>query len=203
MMKAGAIVLAGGASRRMGTPKPWLQIDGRTLLERVIDVVAIRCAPVLIVARGQLLPAHPRARRLDESLHERGPLGGLAVGLACLHAEGIETVYVSSADAALVSLAHLDFMQHTLDSDRTLAAVAPAHDGHVEPLAAALRTTPALRACEELLERGERRLAALFEVLPARLIPTQELPDAAAVLPCNTAEDLAGVERALRQRRKG
>ena len=36
-MKFGAIVLAAGASDRMGTPKPLLHIEGQTFLEHILD----------------------------------------------------------------------------------------------------------------------------------------------------------------------
>jgi molybdenum cofactor cytidylyltransferase len=51
------IVLAAGESKRMGQPKQLIQIDGRTLLQHVVDAaLASRLDPVLVVV-GHQAPA--------------------------------------------------------------------------------------------------------------------------------------------------
>jgi molybdenum cofactor cytidylyltransferase len=44
-----AVLLAAGASSRMGTPKALLRFEGRTFLERLGAVFAARCTPVVAV----------------------------------------------------------------------------------------------------------------------------------------------------------
>ncbi len=52
-----AIILAGGASRRMGRDKATLPYQGSTLVEHMVDILKPRCAPVYVVAApGQALP---------------------------------------------------------------------------------------------------------------------------------------------------
>ncbi|MBY0503940.1 MAG: nucleotidyltransferase family protein [Bryobacteraceae bacterium] len=48
-MKPAAILLAGGASTRMGQPKALLPIAGETFLGRLIGLYAKHCAPVIVV----------------------------------------------------------------------------------------------------------------------------------------------------------
>ncbi len=48
-MKIGGIILSGGASRRMGTPKALLLIENETFLDRMIRLFAEVCDPVIVV----------------------------------------------------------------------------------------------------------------------------------------------------------
>ena len=91
------IVLAGGRSSRMGTPKAALEWHGSTLLRRVTGIVARAAGgPVVVVrAPGQELPALPRGVEIAEDAREgRGPLQGLAAGLAAV--EGPRRAWRSS-----------------------------------------------------------------------------------------------------------
>ena len=95
---AAGIVLAGGRSSRMGTPKAWLEWHGSTLLRRTCAVVARGAAgPVVVVgAPGQELPALPDGVRVVEDAREgKGPLQGLLAGLEAVDAE---VAFVASTD---------------------------------------------------------------------------------------------------------
>ncbi len=87
-MKRGAIVLCGGQSTRMGSSKAMLPFGPERMLQRVVRLVG-EAVPreniVVVAAEGQELPPLPgeivvtRDRRPN-----RGPLEGLACGLAAL-----------------------------------------------------------------------------------------------------------------------
>ena len=54
------IVLCGGASRRMGTSKAWLEFDGETLLQRIVRVLSTMVRPLVVAAAvNQELPRLP------------------------------------------------------------------------------------------------------------------------------------------------
>ena len=49
-MRVGAVILAAGASRRLGEPKQLLVLGGETLLERAVRVARTAgCSPVVVV----------------------------------------------------------------------------------------------------------------------------------------------------------
>src|SRR5512133_3266476 len=141
MAQAAGIVLAGGRSTRMGTPKAALEWHGSTLLRRVAGIVERGVdGPVVVVrAPGQALPSLPSAVEVVEDAREgRGPLQGLAAGLAALDGRA-EAAYASSTDAPLLHPAFVRRVMGALDAD--VDVVLPRAGGFPHPLAAAYRTS--------------------------------------------------------------
>jgi len=82
-----AIILCGGRGRRMGGDKAFIPIDGRTMLERVVEAVSGFAVPVVLAARPrQVLPAFPgRVMVVTDQRPDVGPLEGIRAGLDALH----------------------------------------------------------------------------------------------------------------------
>jgi molybdopterin-guanine dinucleotide biosynthesis protein A len=162
MATAAGIVLAGGRSSRMGTPKAALEWHGSTLLRRIVGLVARGVdGPVVVVrAPGQALPALPASVDVVEDAREgRGPLQGLAAGLSALGTRA-EVAYASSTDAPLLHPAFVRRVVGALADD--VDVVLPRAGGFPHPLAAAYRTT-LLPVVERLLAADRLRPAFLFD----------------------------------------
>jgi molybdenum cofactor cytidylyltransferase len=86
-----SVVLAAGASRRMGTPKALLEYRGETFLDRLIRVTGAVCDPVIVVLGHQAeeIRAGVRgsARFVINAEPERGQLSSLQTALAALPEE--------------------------------------------------------------------------------------------------------------------
>ena len=174
MANAAGIVLAGGRSTRMGRPKAALEWHGSTLLERVCGIVAQAVDGPLVVVRspGQELPELPAAVQLVDDAHEgRGPLQGLAAGLAALGGRA-GRAYVSSTDVPLLHPAFVHALLAAADDDADL--VVPVVDGRPHPLAAVYRVA-LLTEVDELIAAGELRLTALLDHCRVREVGEAEL----------------------------
>jgi len=159
---AGGIVLAGGRSSRMGTPKAALEWHGSTLLRRICGLVERSVdGPVVVVrAAGQALPELPASIEVVEDAREgRGPLQGLAAGLAALSGRAT-AVYVSSTDVPLLHPAFVRRVVGALTGD--VDVVLPLAGGFPHPLSAAYRTS-LLALVERLVAADRLRPAFLFE----------------------------------------
>ena len=162
MAAAAGIVLAGGRSTRMGTPKAALEWHGSTLLRRIVAIVARGVdGPVVVVrAPGQELPALPESVEVVEDAREgRGPLQGLAAGLGAV-ADHADVAFASSTDAPLLHPAFVRRVVGALADD--VDVVLPRAGGYPHPLAAAYRTT-LLPVVERLLAADRLRPAFLFD----------------------------------------
>ena len=129
-------MLAGGRSTRMGRPKANLEWHGSTLLHRVTGIVgrAVDGPVVVVRAPDQELPELPPGVRVVEDAAEgRGPLQGLAAGLAAVAGEA-ELAYVSSTD---VPLLHPAFVRAVVRAaaDPDVDVALPVVHGFRHPLA--------------------------------------------------------------------
>ena len=102
-MKLGGIILSGGASRRMGTPKALLLIENETFLDRMIRLFSEVCDPVIVVLghnAEQIRSEIQRASQVSFVVNpdpERGMLSSLQCGLEALPAAADAAWSVSSS----------------------------------------------------------------------------------------------------------
>ena len=171
-MPAG-IVLAGGRSSRMGTPKAWLDWHGSPLLRRVCGLVARGAGgPVVVVrAPGQELPGLPDGVRVVQDDREgRGPLQGILAGLRAVDAD---VAFVASVDLPLL---HPRFVAAVCRAVDGADAAVPHVGGFRQPLAAAYR--PALAPLvAELVEADRMKPAFLFERCATRWLESLPHPE--------------------------
>lgn len=78
------ILLAGGLSRRFGSPKAFAKIDGEYFYEKVYQALEAACDHVVIVAREELLPLFPEKFDVITDLKAvigKGPLAGICTAM--------------------------------------------------------------------------------------------------------------------------
>src|SRR5436309_3943430 len=112
-MHVGGIVLCGGQSKRMGRPKAWLPFGGELMLPRVVRLLGEAVAPLVVVAApGQDVPPLPAEVEIVRDPEQgRGPLQGLAAGLAALRGKA-DAAYLSSCDVPFLKPA---FVRRLID----------------------------------------------------------------------------------------
>ena len=162
VVAAVGVVLVGGRSSRMGSPKSDLEWHGSTLLRRTTAVVARAVeGPVLVVrAAGQLLPElGPGVTVHDDTREGRGPLQGIAVALAAA-ADRADVAFVCSTDMPFLHVAFVRAVLRALTEDVDVAL--PVTRGYPQPLAAAYRTSLAPLA-DKLVAADRLRPAFLFD----------------------------------------
>ena len=165
--RTAGVVLAGGQSERMGTPKAALEWHGSTLLRRAVGIVARAVdGPVVVVrAPGQELPTLPAGVELaDDARQGRGPLQGIAAGLERI-GDRAQVVFVTGVDAPLL---HPAFVRVVLDAlGAGDDAALPRARGFAQPLCAAYRTAIAPLVGEQLA-RGQLATGPLLMRLRVR-----------------------------------
>lgn len=173
-MECGAIVLCGGRSSRMGSSKAMLPFGPERMLQRVVRLVG-EAVPreniVVVAAEGQDLPPLPEEIAVARDRREnRGPLEGLACGLAAL-TEKVDVAFATSCDVPLIVPAFIERMFELL-AEYDVAV--PKEEKYHHPLAAVYRTS-VLPRIEELLAADRLRPLFLFEQCKTREVAVDEL----------------------------
>ena len=183
-----AIVLAGGRSSRMGTPKALLLFDGEPLIVHVVATLRPLFDEVVIVAApGQDLPSMPVTLVRDDVAYQ-GPVGGIYYGL---RAGGGDVSFVTACDSAFLSPR---LVSHLVSQISQHDVVVPHWQGRFQSLHAVYRRS-VLPLLERQLARGELRPVYLFEKVRTRRIEEDEIrrfdPEGWSFFNMNTPEDYA------------
>lgn len=190
-LKISCIVLAGGKGLRLGRDKVLEIIDGSNLLQRVVSQLKSFSRDIIIVTADGKLPPHfsgYMASRVAADIYPgKGVLGGIYTGLAA-----------SDSPYNLVVAGDMPFLNQALL--RYMVQVSPGFDlvvprigNLVEPLHAVYA-----KGCQApikgLLERGELKISALFELVRIRYIEGDEIsrfdPEHLSFFNINTEADL-------------
>ncbi len=172
-----AIVLAGGASSRVGADKLRALVDGRPLLDRALVAVDEVAATIVVVVppQAETPPLPELAARVlvarDADRHQ-GPLAGLAAGLAALavDAPGVDLAILVGGDMPLLVPAVLARQLDALAADPALGALTLEAEP-LAPLPMAVRPSLVAPAAAAVLADGRRALRAVLRLVPAGVLP--------------------------------
>ncbi len=166
-MKPGSIagiILAGGASSRMGTPKALLAFRGETFLDRLIRLLSAVVSPLIVVVGYHADQIRSGIERSSEALFavnpapERGMLSSLQCGLALVpsHAEAVMFTPVDHPNLAAATIEQLASRFLAEHAPVTVPTHAGKH-GHpvciARPLIAELLALPADAQASDVIHR--------------------------------------------------
>ena len=192
----GVVILAAGASTRMGTPKQLLEVEGRPLLVRAVEAALASAAwPVVVVLGAHAEKIRPVLARLPVLIAENP---AWAEGMAASIRTGITTLsqFSRALDGALIALCD----QPAFSAD-TIAQLVAAQRATGRTIAAARfnrrHAAPALFLREHFVTlatlTGEEGARALLNAEPSR-IASVDLPALAVDL--DTPADVSALKAA-------
>jgi molybdopterin-guanine dinucleotide biosynthesis protein A len=202
-MPPALIVNAGGASRRMGQNKALLTTPaGSPLVVYLVRRLAVlAAAPLIVVANdpavAQAIPNDLGAIVVADRWQERGPLGGLASGLALCPGWAV----VVACDMPLVDPALVGYLVDLANANvETQDAVVPHVGGHAQVFHA-LYHRRCLPAMFTQVEAGRLAVQAALDYLRVRWVEESELTNRGyaltSFLNINTPEEWAAVRPLL------
>ena len=165
-----ALLLAGGASRRMGTPKALLEIEGEPLVARIARTLSGPCDRIVLSLASERSPAGRASIEIERSVREatlrpvrivvdsvpeQGPIAGLTAGLAQTETE---FAFVAACDTPWLQERLVEGILDRAEHEDRIDVVLPFVEGRPEPVVAAYRASTMSRHFANLRSRGLRRL---------------------------------------------
>ncbi len=161
------VVLAGGASRRMGRDKATLGLGGRPLLAWGVEALRAAFGAVVVVGPPERAALVPGVLVIPDAFPGQGPLGGMVTALR--HASG-GRIFVAACDMPFLQPAVARYLAEVAPEAE---ACVPRSERGIEPLCGCYAGT-CLPVAEALLARGERAMAHLLARVAARIVEPAE-----------------------------
>jgi molybdopterin-guanine dinucleotide biosynthesis protein A len=196
-------ILAGGASRRFGSPKALATVGGRTIAERVRDAISETVGNAVLVANEAERFADLHLPSRPDVHPGAGPVAGIETALRWAEEDGRPGALVAACDLPFLHPDALRLLVHfARGADPSTDAVAfRREDGRNPPLCAwfSVRCLPAV---ERVLAGDGRSVRALLSSVAAAWVPMEEIarfryPDT-TFFNVNTPDDLRRAEQIAR-----
>jgi molybdopterin-guanine dinucleotide biosynthesis protein A len=193
-----AVILAGGAARRLGgVAKPLVPVGGRPMLDRVLAAVADASVTVVVGPAGLAVP--PGVLRVSEQPPGGGPVAALAAGLAAVDGETAaehqeaDTLAVLAADLPFLTPKAMSHLRATLDESTVDGALFVDGNGRRQTLCGVWRTAVLRRRLGELPKHHGAALRHLVAGLAVREVTSDEQPP--PWYDCDSPDDLDRARR--------
>ncbi len=190
-----AAIQAGGRSSRMGRDKALVELDGKALIEHVLDRVEGLADDVLITTNNPQALEYLGVRLVGDRVPGAGALHGLQTAL--LAAEG-EDVLLLACDTPFVSR---ELLKHLLANRQRGDVIIPKRGQRFEPLQALYDRRACMPAVDHALRSGEKRMISFFDTVRVFSVDDDDLthldPDGLSFFNVNTEAELMQAEQIL------
>lgn len=158
----GAIVLAGGKSSRMGEDKGLVLLNGKRMVEHVVESLLEVSNEVIIIANN---PAYSELnyKVYGDIFKDAGPIGGIYTGLSI---SGNERNFILSCDIPFVSQRLLKYLANNSGDEEILITK---HNEKVEPLCGIYRRN-CLNKLEMLLKQNKLKVQEALSLFDVRIL---------------------------------
>lgn len=181
------IILAGGERRRMVINKAFIKVNGAPIVERSLRILRGLFDEIIIVTNDPGPYISYRTILVGDIIKNRGPMIGVYSGL--LNSRNNYS-FVVACDMPFLNRSLISFMMGLTEGNDI---VVPRFNGLVEPLHA-IYSKKCLYAIEEQIEKGNNKIADIFNICKVRYVDEDEIvpidPEGRSFINLNTPEDL-------------
>jgi molybdenum cofactor guanylyltransferase len=169
---AGA-VLAGGESRRFGSPKAFAKREGKYFFQFAVNALSSLVQEIYIVSHPSLVPRFQQVTdqkvMIDEEVYRgQGPLAGI---YTVMKRTDTEWVFVLPCDMPYIRTSTVAKMMEYIDEQFDI--IVSAHFGRIQPLVGIYHRRT-VEHIEQLLKAKNNRMMSLLECCCVRYVNEQD-----------------------------
>ncbi len=182
-----AVILSGGLNTRMkGVNKAFLEIGGRSILDRLVERLRSKFSEILLVTRQPHLYAGHRLQVVTDMYPDRSSLVGVHAGLVNA---GADFAFMVPCDTPFLQTGLIDLLLGELEPE--LDVVVPFYGGHYQPLCA-IYSKRCIPIIERQLNQHDYKIIQIYERTNLKIIPAEKLrsadPEMLSFLNVNTPD---------------
>ncbi|MDY7030849.1 MAG: molybdenum cofactor guanylyltransferase [Thermodesulfobacteriota bacterium] len=185
------VILAGGRSKRIGRNKAFLEINGKKIIDRIVDIFKVTFHEVILVTNTPLEYLNLDLRIVTDLIPDKGALGGIYTGLFYASSQHI---FVSACD---MPFPNREFIDHIISKADDFDVVVPHSEDGFQPLHS-VYSKRCMRHMETLMKSDRLKITEFYRKVRVREMNVKEIrpfdPDGTLFFNINTPEDL---ERAM------
>ena len=153
-------ILAGGQSRRLGRTKALVEVDGRTIIEKVLSVIPAQKDNIKLITSSFQIFRFLKLKMIADIHPGLGPIGGVHAGLVD---SPFDFNFFLACDLPLIST---EVVQTVLDFHAGQDIFGISTKNGLEPLCA-LYSRNCIPAIERQIKIRDYSLHSLFETVPS------------------------------------
>lgn len=181
------IILSGGKSKRMGTNKAFLSVEGERLIDRTVRLFKDIFQEVIVVTNSPLDYLDQDCTIATDIIKGKGALGGIYAGLFfALH----EQAFVSACDMPFLNKSFIEYM---IEHHGPYDIVVPQHSDGLQPLHA-IYSRRCLPVIKKVVEQDHLKITGFYKGFKIKIIPETEInqfdPERKMFFNMNTRKDL-------------
>lgn len=156
-----AILLAGGNSKRMGSNKALLEVEGMMMFEKVLNEIE-KVTPHIFISSNLKLPLKKTYPIIPDSFSNKGPMGGI---YSVLEQSNFNNYIVASCDAPFIKKELIELLLN----NRCETAVVPVWENKMYPFPG-IYSRSIKNTMLEKLEKNQLKMKELLNFIRAKEI---------------------------------
>ncbi len=181
-----AYILAGGKSSRMGEDKGLKLLNGKPMIQYVIEVILPYFSGIKINT-GNVKYADLGYELIPDTIPEKGPMGGI---YTALKNSSTTEIFIISCDTPFITPA---VVSHLLNQPRNNHAIVASYNQEIQPLFG-IYNRKILPLIEEKMNQNQLKMKGFLQEIQAEIVEMNEIEKNPVFLNINTKEEFKNIE---------